>query len=86
MLGYNPYFFFGDGSKGIPAKAPFDKIIVTAGAPVIPSALTEQLSENGILIIPVGDRETQMMIKITGKSGKLDERRIQSVCLCAIAG
>jgi len=70
-LGYNPHFFYGDGSKGIPAKAPFDKIIVTAGAPVIPSALTEQLNENGILIIPVGDRETQKMIKITKKNGKL---------------
>ncbi|HNH60593.1 MAG TPA: rRNA adenine N-6-methyltransferase family protein, partial [Cyclobacteriaceae bacterium] len=34
-LGYNPYFFHGDGSKGLPAKAPYDKIIVTAGAPVI---------------------------------------------------
>jgi protein-L-isoaspartate(D-aspartate) O-methyltransferase len=36
LLGYKPYFFFGDGSKGIPAKAPYDKIIVTAGAPVVP--------------------------------------------------
>jgi len=66
-LGYTPYFFYGDGSKGIPAKAPFDKIIVTAGAPVVPSALTDQLTENGILIIPVGDRETQKMLKITKK-------------------
>src|SRR5882757_4920268 len=71
LLGYNPYFFYGDGSKGIPAKAPFDKIIVTAGAPVVPSALTDQLTENGILIIPVGDRETQKMLKITKKNGKL---------------
>jgi len=71
LLGYHPYFFYGDGSKGIPAKAPFDKILVTAGAPVVPSALTDQLSENGILIIPVGDRETQKMIKITKKNGKL---------------
>src|SRR5579859_2958601 len=71
QLGYHPYFFYGDGSKGIPAKAPFDKIMVTAGAPVIPSALTEQLAENGILIIPVGDRESQKMVKITKKNGKL---------------
>ncbi len=71
LLGYIPYFFYGDGSKGIPAKAPFDRIIVTAGAPIIPSALTDQLSENGILIIPVGDRETQKMLKITKKNGKL---------------
>lgn len=70
-LGYKPYFFFGDGSKGIPAKAPFNKIIVTAGAPVIPTALTDQLAEGGILIIPVGDREKQAMIRIRKKDGKL---------------
>jgi protein-L-isoaspartate(D-aspartate) O-methyltransferase len=70
-MGYNPFFVCGDGSKGLPAKAPFDKIIVTAGAPVVPEALTDQLAENGILIIPVGDRERQKMVKITKKKGKL---------------
>ncbi len=70
-LGYKPYFYLGDGSKGIPAKAPFDKIIVTAGAPVIPDALIEQLAEGGILIIPVGDREKQKMVRICKKNGKL---------------
>ena len=70
-LGYKPYFFLGDGSKGLPSKAPFDKIIVTAGAPVIPDALTDQLSEGGILIIPIGDRDKQMMVRIIKKQGKL---------------
>src|SRR6187402_2167919 len=42
-IGYQPYFFYGDGSKGLPAKAPYNKIIVTAGAPVVPTALTDQL-------------------------------------------
>jgi len=70
-MGYSPFFLCGDGSKGLPAKAPFDKIIVTAGAPVIPVALTDQLAENGILIIPVGDRERQKMVKISKKKGKL---------------
>jgi protein-L-isoaspartate(D-aspartate) O-methyltransferase len=70
-LGYKPYFFFGDGSKGIPAKAPYDKILVTAGAPVIPTALIEQLADEGILIIPVGDREKQKMVKIKKSKGKL---------------
>jgi protein-L-isoaspartate(D-aspartate) O-methyltransferase len=70
-LGYKPYFFYGDGSKGIPAKAPFNKIIVTAGAPVVPTALTDQLSEGGILVIPVGDREKQMMLRIRKQNGKL---------------
>ena len=70
-LGYKPFFFFGDGSKGIPAKAPFDKILVTAGAPVIPTALIDQLNEGGILIIPVGDREKQKMVKIKKTKGNL---------------
>jgi protein-L-isoaspartate(D-aspartate) O-methyltransferase len=70
-LGYKPYFFEGDGSKGLPSKAPFDKILVTAGAPVLPDALTDQLAEGGILIIPIGDREKQLMVRIQKKNGKL---------------
>ena len=46
-VGYNAKFFYGDGYKGIPAFAPYDKIIVTAGAPVIPAALLAQLKEVG---------------------------------------
>jgi protein-L-isoaspartate(D-aspartate) O-methyltransferase len=86
QLGYDPYFFYGDGSKGIPAKAPFDKIIVTAGAPVIPAALTDQLNENGILIIPVGDRETQKMIKITKKNGKLLQEAFNQFAFVPLLG
>lgn len=70
-LGYKPYFFQGDGSKGLPSKAPFDKIIVTAGAPVLPEALTDQLAEGGILIIPIGDRDRQLMVRIRKQNGKL---------------
>lgn len=70
-IGYKPYFYLGDGSKGIPAKAPFKKIVVTAGAPVVPDALLEQLDEGGILVIPVGNREKQMMLRILKKNGKL---------------
>jgi protein-L-isoaspartate(D-aspartate) O-methyltransferase len=71
MLGYKPYFFLGDGSKGLPAKAPYDKIIVTAGAPVVPKSLTEQLTEGGILVIPVGNRDKQVMLRIRKVNGKL---------------
>lgn len=56
--------FFRDGSKGLSEKAPYDKIIVTAGAPVIPEPLKEQLAVGGILVIPVGET-VQRMLKIT---------------------
>ncbi len=85
-LGYHPYFFFGDGSKGIPAKAPFDKIIVTAGAPVIPATLIDQLSEGGILIIPVGDRESQKMMKITKKNNKLIKEEFNQFAFVPLLG
>jgi len=55
--------FFGDGTKGLSDFAPYDKIIVTAGAPVVPDALKQQLMIGGILVIPVGN-EVQQMFKI----------------------
>lgn len=60
-MGYNPKFFYGDGYKGLPAFAPFDKILVTAGAPYIPQPLLQQLKTGGILVIPVGDGGVQVM-------------------------
>jgi protein-L-isoaspartate(D-aspartate) O-methyltransferase len=69
-LGISIHFYFGDGSQGIPAQAPFDKIIVTAGAPIIPTSLLKQLKVGGILVIPVGDRKTQKMMKLTKKTEK----------------
>ncbi|MCI0750847.1 MAG: protein-L-isoaspartate(D-aspartate) O-methyltransferase [Flammeovirgaceae bacterium] len=71
LMGYKPFFIYGDGSKGLPAKAPFDRIIVTAAAPIVPEALTNQLAEGGILIIPVGNLERQRMIRITKVKGEL---------------
>jgi protein-L-isoaspartate(D-aspartate) O-methyltransferase len=56
-LGYENIFVrYGDGYDGWPEKAPFDGIIVTAAAPVIPQPLIDQLSERGRLVIPVGER------------------------------
>lgn len=86
QLGYKPFFFYGDGSKGLPAKAPFDKIIVTAGAPVVPTALTDQLNENGVLVIPVGDREKQKMLKITKKNGKLVQEEFDYFAFVPLLG
>ena len=67
-LGYSAKLFYGDGYKGMPSFAPFDKIIVTAGAPFIPEALIGQLKEGGTMVIPVGEGEEQVMtILIKGK-------------------
>ncbi|KIA93756.1 protein-L-isoaspartate O-methyltransferase [Pedobacter kyungheensis] len=63
-MGYKPIFYCGDGSKGIAEHAPYDKIIVTAGAPLVPEILLKQLKIGGILVIPVGDEKTQKMVTV----------------------
>lgn len=64
-LGYHPKkMVFGDGYKGLPEAAPFDSIIVTAGAPVIPQALMAQLKIGGRLVIPVGEKDQIMTLLI----------------------
>jgi protein-L-isoaspartate(D-aspartate) O-methyltransferase len=63
-IGYKADFFLGDGSKGIEEYAPYDKIIVTAGAPLVPQILLKQLKIGGILVIPVGDEKSQKMITV----------------------
>ncbi|MBR9831194.1 protein-L-isoaspartate(D-aspartate) O-methyltransferase [Acidiluteibacter ferrifornacis] len=63
-MGYSAKLFFGDGYKGQPAFAPFDKIIITAGAPFIPEDLKKQLKVGGIMVIPVGEGESQVMQRL----------------------
>ncbi|PQJ76094.1 protein-L-isoaspartate(D-aspartate) O-methyltransferase [Polaribacter gangjinensis] len=73
-LGYYPKkFIFGDGYKGLPEEAPFDKIIVTAGAPFVPKPLMAQLKIGGMLLIPVGDQK-QIMTLFIRKSNKEFEK------------
>jgi len=62
-LGYQGRFYLGDGYEGLPTFAPFDKIIVTAGAPFVPEDLLLQLKIDGIMVIPLGDNE-QIMTRI----------------------
>lgn len=67
MYGLHPHTFHGDGSEGLPRHAPYDKIIVTAGAPGVPKSLVKQLTIGGILVIPVGGETSQKMLRITRK-------------------
>ncbi len=61
--------FYGDGYEGLPSFAPFDKILVTAAAPFLPEKLLTQLKPGGMLVIPVGEGETQLMKRYTKISG-----------------
>ena len=63
-MGYKPTFVLGDGSIGRAEHAPYDKIIVTAGAPTVPEVLLKQLNIGGILVIPVGDEQSQKMVTV----------------------
>lgn len=63
-LNYRPHFFYGDGFEGLPSYAPFDKIIVTAGAQDMPVKLIEQLRIGGKLVIPFGKTNQQTMLLI----------------------
>jgi len=60
-LGYNCMFVYGDGYKGMPNFAPFDKIIITCGAPFIPKDLVAQLKVGGRMVAPIGDGDIQVM-------------------------
>jgi protein-L-isoaspartate(D-aspartate) O-methyltransferase len=73
-IGYKPKkFIFGDGYKGLKEEAPFDKIIVTDGAPFVPNPLLAQLKIGGRLLIPVGDKK-QIMTLFIRKSVKEFEK------------
>jgi len=74
-MGYRPKkVIFGDGYKGLPEEAPFDGIIVAAGAPEVPKALLSQLKIGGRLVIPVGIDE-QIMTRFIRKSEKEFEKK-----------
>lgn len=77
-LGYRPQLKLGDGTLGWSAYAPYDGIVVTAGAPVVPEDLVEQLNIGGRLIVPVGNQKSQVMVRITRVSkNEYDEERLQ---------
>ena len=60
----NIKFFYGDGYEGLPTFAPFDRVLITAAAPDVPQKLIEQLKPGGVMVIPVGSGEVQVMKRL----------------------
>ncbi len=78
-MGYRPKkMIFGDGYKGIPEEAPFDGIIVTAGAPEVPKALMSQLKIGGRLVIPVGVDEQIMTLFVRTSATEFEKKELGS--------
>lgn len=77
----------GDGTLGWPAQAPFDRIIVTAAGPWVPSALVEQLKVGGILVIPVGTQEErQKLVKVVKTETGTEETVLGTVSFVPLVG
>ncbi len=80
-LGYqNVEVIDGDGFAGVPERAPFDRIIVTAAAEQVPEALVEQLAEGGVMLLPLGPHGgTQHLVKLTKSAGSLKREDLIAV-------
>lgn len=74
-LRYNVRIQFGDGYKGWKSIAPFDRIIVTCGAPKVPEILVDQLKEHGKMVVPVGEAHQEMMLVSKTESGIVQEEQ-----------
>jgi len=80
-MGYNNIkIYIANGTKGLPKEAPFDRILVTAGAPELPQPLLEQLADGGILVCPVGTRYSQQLIKVE-RTGSEFKKSYHTLCL-----
>jgi protein-L-isoaspartate(D-aspartate) O-methyltransferase len=87
-LGYtSTQFKLDDGTLGWPEKAPFDRIIVTAGGPEIPKPLVDQLADPGVLVLPVGRaKRTQQLVRIRKNNGDITLEKLGSVAFVDLVG
>ncbi len=86
-LGYtNVVLKLDDGTWGWSDEAPFDAILVTAGSPTVPKPLLEQLADPGVLVIPVGDEYSQVLLKVTKSGNKLREEQLGGVRFVKLVG
>lgn len=76
-----------DGTRGLPLAAPFERIIVTAGGPEVPTPLLDQLAEGGVLLIPVGSRpRTQRLLRVHKRQGRADTEDLGPVIFVDLVG
>ncbi|MDR1856168.1 MAG: protein-L-isoaspartate(D-aspartate) O-methyltransferase [Desulfovibrio sp.] len=81
------HFMRGDGTLGVPAAAPFERILVTAGGPVVPPPLMEQLEEDGLLVIPVGERHgSQRLARLRRHAGEFLAEDLGGVAFVDLIG
>jgi protein-L-isoaspartate(D-aspartate) O-methyltransferase len=85
-LNYHVLTKIGDGTLGWSQYAPYDAIIITAGAPVVPETLIDQLSENGKLLLPVGDKDSQILTLYIKEEGELRIFRIEEMKFVPLIG
>ncbi|MBL0177324.1 MAG: protein-L-isoaspartate(D-aspartate) O-methyltransferase [Ignavibacteria bacterium] len=76
----------GDGSIGWSEFAPYDRIIVTAGAPDVPPSLSRQLADGGVLVVPVGTQSAQTMIRVTRKGDRFQTERFEGFKFVPLVG
>lgn len=86
-LGYhNVMIKLDDGTWGWKEYAPYDAILVTAGSPVIPTPLLDQLKDPGVMVVPVGDEYSQVLTKVTKQNGKINSKYLEGVRFVKLIG
>lgn len=86
-LGYeNIQFVVGDGTLGLPAQAPFDRIIATGSLPCLPQGLLDQLTPDGICVLPVGDRSLQRLLQVKKVGSSLKQHDLGACCFVPLIG
>jgi protein-L-isoaspartate(D-aspartate) O-methyltransferase len=82
----NVHVHVGDGSMGLPENSPFEAIVVTAGGPSLPPALSEQLEEGGRIVMPIGPMHNQKMCRFTKRHGDLQLEDLGAFCFVPLIG
>lgn len=82
----NVTVMFGDGTRGLPGHAPFDRIFVAAAAPDVPKPLIDQLADGGLMLVPVGGRYYQDLVRVRKRKGKLEKENLGGCVFVPLIG